>query len=384
MNLTTKTENRKKDFIYESVKELPEDVREFVVQHKINKPLYNFEDDKIYCSFCLSELKSKGNCTCCGKKYGDYINVGDVDISRDINKYECVVEEDINNLELINFLFFFQKTEEKVLLYVIRETINYMDEKLIKKPVKELCIYNVYSIENNFMKELTNNDVICYEGFKNNSFKNNDENPTICELDCSGYLYTDNLEDLKGTIYKDSGIWDGKEFLKDNEVSIKGITYFPICLPMFKYLMKNKLSNLAFDSSDVFKKNRSFKETFEVNKKFLPFMQKHNSSKEMIKAIRLCNTTDIDILSHALGFIDFSFFSDLKELVKLVSLEEVYKYLNKIGLGYKDIHFYIRYIEALKKNKMDINSKEVLFPKDLLLECSKLGISLDLSWTDRD
>ena len=41
-------------------------------------------------------------------------------------------------------------------------------------------------------------------------------------------------------------------------------------------------------------------------------------------------------------------------------------------------------MEALKKNKKDINSKEVLFPKDLLLECSKLGISLDLSWTNRD
>ncbi len=232
------------------------------------------------------------------------------------------------------------------------------------------------------MKELANDDVISYEVFKNNTFKNNYEDPTLYELYYSGYLYTENLDDLKDTIYKDSNMWNEKEFLKDNEVSIASITYFPICLPIFEYLMKIKLSNLAFNSSDVFEKKRSFKETIGVNKKFLPFMQEHNASRAMIRAIELCNTTNMETISHALGFVDFSLFFNLKNLVKIVSLEEVYVYFYKIGLGYKDIHLYSKYLKMLKKRNININSNEILFPNDLLLECSKLGISLDGGWWD--
>ena len=293
-----------------------------------------------------------------------------------------MTEENINNVELSKFFFFLQNIDGKVLLYVIREKTNY-DCGTSRGPIKEFSIYNIYYVKHSRMEELIKNEVISYKVFKDNIIRDNVNDPVIFGLDCSGYLYTDNLDDLKGTIYKDSNIWNEKEFLKNKEVSIKGITYFPIRLPIFKYLIKIKLSNLAFNSSDVFKKETSFEDTLGIDKKFLPFMQKYNVSKEMIRAIRLCNTTDMEELSHALGFINFSFFSDLKGLVKIVSLEEVYKYFNKIGLGYRDIHFYIRYLEAVKKEKKDINSKEILFPKDLLLECSKLGISLNLNWVDR-
>lgn len=358
---------------YKTNEEIPRNIIDFIDNISSTRIIYNEFDNEYYCTECLEKLDNF-YCNHCKKTYK-------------YNKDNIQYEFDENDFKQTNSYlikkysygyYFFDIVGNEVILYLIKQNINYYKYHITRK---DLEISYALQIKNDGLLDLLTNEFYYYDEIYKKikedknlyygipysfDFDNNSENT-------KAYLYTDNLIDLKNTIYKYTYIWDGVNYLKTNPVDIVMITYFPIRYPQFEYLIKLKLFDLAFNVPYMFKKNNTFKEIFKVEKKYLKLMQDIDINYNELEALRICNNNDISLIKFVSEYLDI--FIEIKKFIN-IDFIKLKQYFDKNNFSFTEILEYRDYIKFAYELRLNLKDNNVLYPKNIKEEHDKLYLQI--------
>lgn len=349
---------------WKSIDEVPENIKKFILDTVCSRTIYDVSTKQYYCSKCLKALDNNYYCSNCNMQCRIPI----------LNKSKYVIYTNINDIKEYqeNSKFFvFDIVDGEVLIYIFRvDTCYYNHRMYVPYQINKISIEEVYYVLNNKLVNLLNNNEVLFEDYS----KEMDDSYNYDLLDIfdlqvvNHYLYTDNLCELQRTLlYKYTFIWKLKNFFMDNNFTLSSLTYYPICCKQFEYLVKMKLYRLAATGSDVVKFDKNFKNTFGVDKKYYSFMKDIDISVSQLNALRICPTTNIDLIN----FIstDTFLFEELSEYVKV---DKIKTYFEKEKLDYHNIYEYYDYIRCCKHLSLDMEDKNILFPKEFIRAHDKI------------
>lgn len=349
---------------WKSIDEVPENIKKFILDTVCSRTIYDVSTKQYYCSKCLKALDNNYYCSNCNMQCRIPIS----------NKSKYVIYTNINDIKEYqeNSKFFvFDIVDGEVLIYIFRvDTCYYNHRMYVPYQINKISIEEVYYVLNNKLVNLLNNSEVLFEDYS----KEMDDSYNYDLLDIfdlqvvNHYLYTDNLCELQRTLlYKYTFIWKLKNFFMDNNFTLSSLTYYPICCKQFEYLVKMKLYRLAATGPDVVKFDKNFKNTFGVDKKYYSFMKDIDISVSQLNALRICPTTNIDLIN----FIstDTFLFEELSEYVKV---DKIKTYFEKEKLDYHNIYEYYDYIRCCKHLSLDMEDKNILFPKEFIRAHDKI------------
>ncbi len=349
---------------WKSIDEVPENIKKFILGTVCSRTIYDVSTKQYYCSKCLKALDNNYYCSNCNMQCRIPIS----------NKSKYVIYTNINDIKEYqeNSKFFvFDIVDGEVLIYIFRvDTCYYNHRMYVPYQINKISIEEVYYVLNNKLVNLLNNSEVLFEDYS----KEMDDSYNYDLLDMfdlqvvNHYLYTDNLCELQKTLlYKYTFIWKLKNFFMDNNFTLSSLTYYPICCKQFEYLVKMKLYRLAATGPDVVKFDKNFKNTFGVDKKYYSFMKDIDISVSQLNALRICSTTNIDLIN----FIstDTFLFEGLSEYVKV---DKIKTYFEKEKLDYHNIYEYYDYIRCCKHLSLDMEDKNILFPKEFIRAHDKI------------
>lgn len=349
---------------WKSIDEVPENIKKFILDTVCSRTIYDVSTKQYYCSKCLKALDNNYYCSNCNMQCRIPIS----------NKSKYVIYTNINDIKEYqeNSKFFvFDIVDGEVLIYIFRvDTCYYNHRMYVPYQINKISIEEVYYVLNNKLVNLLNNSEVLFEDYS----KEMDDSYNYDLLDIfdlqvvNHYLYTDNLCELQRTLlYKYTFIWKLKNFFMDNNFTLSSLTYYPICCKQFEYLVKMKLYRLAATGPDVVKFDKNFKNTFGVDKKYYSFMKDIDISVSQLNALRICPTTNIDLIN----FIstDTFLFEELSEYVKV---DKIKMYFEKEKLDYHNIYEYYDYIRCCKHLSLDMEDKNILFPKEFIKAHDKI------------
>ena len=349
---------------WKSIDEVPENIKKFILDTVCSRTIYDVSTKQYYCSKCLKALDNNYYCSNCNMQCRIPIS----------NKSKYVIYTNINDIKEYqeNSKFFvFDIVDGDVLIYIFRvDTCYYNHRMYVPYQINKISIEEVYYVLNNKLVNLLNNSEVLFEDYS----KEMDDSYNYDLLDIfdlqvvNHYLYTDNLCELQRTLlYKYTFIWKLKNFFMDNNFTLSSLTYYPICCKQFEYLVKMKLYRLAATGPDVVKFDKNFKNTFGVDKKYYSFMKDIDISVSQLNALRICPTTNIDLIN----FIstDTFLFEELSEYVKV---DKIKTYFEKEKLDYHNIYEYYDYIRCCKHLSLDMEDKNILFPKEFIKAHDKI------------
>ena len=349
---------------WKSIDEVPENIKKFILGTVCSRTIYDVSTKQYYCSKCLKALDNNYYCSNCNMQCRIPIS----------NKSKYVIYTNINDIKEYqeNSKFFvFDIVDGEVLIYIFRvDTCYYNHRMYVPYQINKISIEEVYYVLNNKLVNLLNNSEVLFEDYS----KEMDDSYNYDLLDMfdlqvvNHYLYTDNLCELQKTLlYKYTFIWKLKNFFMDNNFTLSSLTYYPICCKQFEYLVKMKLYRLAATGPDVVKFDKNFKNTFGVDKKYYSFMKDIDISVSQLNALRICSTTNIDLIN----FIstDTFLFEELSEYVKV---DKIKTYFEKEKLDYHNIYEYYDYIRCCKHLSLDMEDKNILFPKEFIRAHDKI------------
>ena len=349
---------------WKSIDEVPENIKKFILGTVCSRTIYDVSTKQYYCSKCLKALDNNYYCSNCNMQCRIPIS----------NKSKYVIYTNINDIKEYqeNSKFFvFDIVDGEVLIYIFMvDTCYYNHRMYVPYQINKISIEEVYYVLNNKLVNLLNNSEVLFEDYS----KEMDDSYNYDLLDIfdlqvvNHYLYTDNLCELQRTLlYKYTFIWKLKNFFMDNNFTLSSLTYYPICCKQFEYLVKMKLYRLAATGPDVVKFDKNFKNTFGVDKKYYSFMKDIDISVSQLNALRICPTTNIDLIN----FIstDTFLFEELSEYVKV---DKIKTYFEKEKLDYHNIYEYYDYIRCCKHLSLDMEDKNILFPKGFIRAHDKI------------
>ncbi len=349
---------------WKSIDEVPENIKKFILGTVCSRTIYDVSTKQYYCSKCLKALDNNYYCSNCNMQCRIPIS----------NKSKYVIYTNINDIKEYqeNSKFFvFDIVDGEVLIYIFRvDTCYYNHRMYVPYQINKISIEEVYYVLNNKLVNLLNNSEVLFEDYS----KEMDDSYNYDLLDIfdlqvvNHYLYTDNLCELQKTLlYKYTFIWKLKNFFMDNNFTLSSLTYYPICCKQFEYLVKMKLYRLAATGPDVVKFDKNFKNTFGVDKKYYSFIKDIDISVSQLNALRICSTTNIDLIN----FIstDTFLFEELSEYVKV---DKIKTYFEKEKLDYHNIYEYYDYIRCCKHLSLDMEDKNILFPKEFIRAHDKI------------
>lgn len=349
---------------WKSIDEVHENIKKFILDTVSSRTIYDVSTKQYYCSKCLKALDNNYYCSNCNmqcripisnkSKYAIYTNINDIKEYREDSKF-----------------FVFDIVDGEVLIYIFRvDTCYYNRRMYVPYQINKISIEEVYYVFKDGLVNLLNNSKVLFEDYS----KEMDDSYNYDLLDIfdlqvvNHYLYTDNLCELQRTLlYKYTFIWKLKNFFMDNNFTLSSLTYYPICCKQFEYLVKMKLYRLAATGPDVVKFDKNFKNTFGVDKKYYSFMKDIDISVSQLNALRICPTTNINLIN----FIstDTFLFEELSEYVKV---DKIKTYFEKEKLDYHNIYEYYDYIRCCKHLSLDMEDKNILFPKEFIRAHDKI------------
>lgn len=357
---------------WETEEDIPSFVKEEIKSYVREYPIFDKNEKKFLCPRCFGVLNGKHTCDDCGvsfdfEEFPDYAD--DEYVSFGVLVADATQESWHYKTDK---WFVFDVVDEEVLLYGIDVNITYHLNHFARC-VKKVFSFDVEScilVLRDKMLDLIGRREITYDDFKKekDEFPMNDDFKFWNDLN-SQYdrrVYCSNLEVLKDTCYKYSRIWEAKEFLKSfySSVLFENIVYAPLCVPQFEYLIKMKLYNLAFVSSEEFV-GKNFKERFGVEKNFLDFMVEYNISWDELVVLRLCPSRDIGLLRFMsrvsyLGDILHHYTHEGK--LNFITLK---KYFDKKEIDYDYLVEYFDYLYYAEEEGYDLCDKKILYPENL-------------------
>ncbi len=363
---------------WKNEEDIQNNIKEFIKDTSNKRVIYENSTNKFYCGKCLEELDNDNYCKKCDIKHKKYTRDDIMNRHIDITEVNKIMFSKIHDLDTACNYFAFDIVNNEVFLYHIVEEITYYNP-LSLIPYKSSCIYvntsNSYYIEKEGVTNLETNNFISFKDLDiyidslntENAYK---ENPKMFEIykkmeliSHISYLYKDNLQELKNTIYKYSRIWELSDFLrKKQSFNISQLTFAPLYYKSFEYLVNYKLYNLAMEVPNWFKSGNNFKEIFGIDKKYLPFMQENNINSREFELLQYYPTTDIELLRF---FIDYSWgILSLKEDTN-IDLKKLKTCFENNNLSSHYINDYFDYIGMAKELKLNLNDKKVLYPNNL-------------------
>ena len=357
---------------------IPFFLRDFIINKSDNRIIYDESRNKYYCPNCFHELDKKYICSNCHNKYkwhlSDIFNVYNID------------SEITNNNDF--YYYYFDTSEKEPVLYEIKENIYLYRTTHITK-VRKMTIERVFLIKKDNMFDVINLKNYFYKNCSGD-ISNVFEELTNCEYndvdnidteafdfffgDC-GYLYTANISQLKNSVYKYTLYWKNQIYFRNNHVSLYELTILPLTNPNFEYLVKYGLPTLAFESDSIEFRN-SFKNTFKLDKEFLPFMSKYDIDFSELIILQLTKKKDIRYIRNLARYY--------------YSIEDIYNDyhidINKLVNYFKEKHYkysylteYRDYLALCKEFGFDLKNKRVLFPNNLIKEHNKLVKEYEIS-----
>ena len=357
-------------------KEIPIYVKDFIKNKSDSKVIYDKKGHKYYCSKCLNEVSKNYYCNKCHKKVGNS--------KYSINDFFSVdnIYDEISNTKDFNY-YVFDVQDDELLLYVIKESV-YLCRTTHLTKISNICVDKALIVNSDSLIELLTNKKYSYHGLiekkeyhdklfnkcnlDNNydlydelyeNLKNEAYDVVLCDI---GYLYTDNLCELKNSIYKYTYIWDTIKYLNNHEVCLFEITCLPLTDLSFEYYVKYGLYTLAYNHNDLtFKDN--FKATFGVDRKHLSFMVKNDINYYELTILSYINIENIKLLEKLAMFYDY-----IKEL-KLtygININKLIEYFNKKHYKYDCLCEYLDYIRICNKLKYNLKDKQTIYPDNLL------------------
>ena len=335
--------------------DIPIKVKKYIEKYFNNLVLQDMDTYELFCSFCLHKLNDLGVCSNCKKKY---------DIKQKRNFYNINIKN-INKERLDVCYIVFDTPDNEILLYVIDAYITF-DNPLSIKPLRNIYfkVEKVYYILRNRCINLINNNIYLY---KDIAKKINEEKYVFLEdIDSYfeennyiKYLYTDNLEDLKNTIYCYTYIWEAKSFLENKNVSLANLVYNPLYCSGFEYLIKYKLYNLAFDNIQLIKDDKDTREILNPKSEYLEFMVENNFNYWQLEALKLARFKDMQVINFMEDTVEIF---DYLLKIKKIKILELYNYLKNNN---NDIIEYYDYIRFAKVLGYDLDNKKVIYPFNL-------------------
>lgn len=354
---------------WKTVDDIPQNIKNFIIETSDSLPIFDKKNNKYYCPKCIKEINEQNKCTECSRifKLNDKLKIGNI--------------KEIRHCQNYIYYYAFDVIEDNVLLYLLREDVNYGNH-LTYYPYKksEISIDSIYQVLPTEIININTNKRISYKKieeiqikFETTSEEVNGEEFDIYEtFELNSYkyqyLYTDNLNDLKNTkLYKYSNIWNLKDYFKKNYFNLSSLTYYPVYYKEFEYLVKMKLYKLAINSCSLLKYKGSFKNTFGVEKEYYSFMKSIDINYMQLESLRLYPTTDINMLN----FISDNFY--LVELIlKYVNFDKVLDYFKEQGLSINNLHEYGDYIKCCEQMKLNLKDNSILFPKYFIEQHDKI------------
>ena len=359
--------------------DINQNIIDYIKETSLKVPLYNIFDEKYYCCNCLNVLDKNMVCHNCHTKFSCSNEKPDFD-----SRETCVLSHHNrkitfdNYTHLVDFLIF-NIDNNNVYFYYISDELSYQELEACKyQAIHHFIINNSFLVTKEGLTDLDNNIFISYkeldynrENFeKNYSLFYDDyfDNTTYGKLIFDKrpiYLYTDNINDLKNTIYKYTRIWETKDIL-DKELyhSIAELTIHPLYYPQFEYLVNYKLYNLALEVPHWFKEGHNFKEIFGIDKHYLPMMVNNNINSSELYLLRLAPSLDYSSIEYFASYLLF-YQDEIIELIKdyKINLSKLKKYIEK----HHNFNFYeyLDYLHMSRQIGLDLDNKNVLFPKDL-------------------
>ena len=350
--------------------EIPSFIHDFIDDKFNKKIIFDEKHSKYYCACCYSELNNY-YCSKCHRKYKnnyyDTINVDNIDdeISKE-NSYTY---------------YFFDVIGKEPLLYEIKETI-YLYKTIHLTLVRRKKVNNVYLITDEYMLNLFTKKIFNYNYCKEELARMNKEfevynlEDELDDLDNNilnifynyeSYLYTDNLKELKNTIYKYTHIWEAEEYLKETNVSLDDIVILPLTSKSFEYLIKHKLFQLAF-SLNVIEDNLDIKNIRKLVRKYLDFMVNNNINYSELMLLNYTNCNDINFLKE---YADYYYI--IKDIyANKIDFFKVIDYFKKKKYKKTKLFEYNDYINICKELGFNLKDKDVLFPKNLIREHDRI------------
>ena len=332
--------------------------------------------NKLYCPICFKKL-NKNICLHCNKLFKYY----------KIEKYKMNLN--VSNIKecrhRINY-YIFDTKEDYLVLYIINNTIGFDNpNSFMLKKFNKYSIEKIYQVKKDGLFDINLNKYIYFNEYKKiiDYFQSDSETEYDFDDDIfntfetfreKSFLYLENLEDLKKyDFYKYSYIWTLKDYFNTGLVNLKLLTYLPIYIKEFEYLVKMKLYNLAVDADSITYKG-NFNDTFGIDKKYYKFMQKIDISLLELYSLRLYPTTNKKILDFVCDYNGpLSFLKDYADILKIK------EYMDNQKLDYNYLYEYADYISASKELNMDLKDKNILFPKNLIESHNKLIKELEIS-----
>ncbi len=356
--------------------DIPENIKKFIIDTSNNRVIYEESTNKFYCGKCTEELDKNNYCKKCDIKHKQYTKDDILEHDIDIKIIDKKMASKRYDLDATCYYFVFEIVDNETYLYSLTEEITYYNP-LSLLPYKSSKIYINTTSSYHIEKEgVTNLETKIFTSFKDldtyseniNWEEENIENSNLYKVYedlqltvCNGYIYTDNLMDLKNTIYKYSRIWELSSYLKEEHIfNISQLIMNPLYYKAFEYLMNYKLYNLAWNVPNWFTSGKNFKEIFGVDKRFLPFMSENNISYKELKILQFYPTTDIELLKY---FSRYYWNINILENTN-VDLILVKKCLEKNNLSSHYISEYFDYISMAKELKLDVKDKNILYPNN--------------------
>lgn len=372
-------DNLIRDITYwNSQDDISENIKRFIIDTSNMRVVYEKNTNKFYCGKCLGELDTNNYCKKCDIKHKEYTLDDVKNDCIDIIKTDKIMSSKIRDLDNTCNYFVFDIVDKEVFLYHIEEKITYYNPlSLVPYKSSNINIDSSYSyyIERDGITNLKTNNFIYFKDLDTyiDSLSNENnyiENPKMFgiyeEMELvthTGYLYKNNLVELKNTIYKYSRLWELNDFLEEKQrFNISQLTLHPLYYKSFEYLINYKLYNLAWNVPNWFKNGKNFEEIFGVNKNYLSFMQENDISPNEFEILQHYPTNDIDLLRF---FSNYSWgILSLKEDTN-IDLKKLKKCLEKNNLSSHNISEYADYVGMAKELKLDLKDKKILYPNNL-------------------
>jgi len=343
--------------------DVPKHIKKFILNTTSTRVIYDSDTKKYHCSKCLNVLDEHYYCNNCSKQCRKVTS----------NNSKYVINTSINSIKDYKEdtkYFVFDIVDGQVLIYVFRVTTCYYNHMTyMPYQMNKISIEEVYHVTKDGLTSLLTNEFVSFE-----KYSKIDENENYDLLDIfeflieNCYLYTDNLHMLKDTsLYKYTSIWNLKDYFENDNFNLSSLTYYPLCFKQFEYLIKMKLYRLAATGTDLIKYEHNFKDTFGIDKKYYSFMKDNDLDFTQFSALRLCPTTDINLINFISKDIHL-----FEELSKYVKVDKVKVYLEKQKLDHHNIYEYYDYIRCCEHMALDMKDKDILFPKDFIKQHNKL------------
>ncbi len=331
-----------------------EDIPDYIIDYFNKYPVRVIYDTvKYYCPYCFKEL-TDDYCDKCHQKF-----------NKDIYFYISDIK-DIKNYRYSDLIFTFEVINDEVVLYVIKRLTTYNNPNIsIPYYTNNYEVYRVFHITNKGIKDLLYNNIEMTFKEMHQRLQQTEEiyilGYDLIDDEESYYLYVDNLDKLKNTIYKYTNLWKVKDYLKNNKVNILNIIFAPFYNQDFEFLIKNKLYNMAFSPFYLEKFNNNLKKLFKDNKEFIV---KNNLDYYEFKALELIKCQDLDAIKFVADNIEL-----VKDIIKIVNVD----FLKiKDMINEEELYEYYDYINMASKLGFNLKDKNVLYPKDFIKEHNKL------------